>query len=215
MVGQTATPFPAPAGRSVTLELMRELKQRDRWALLACLVMTPALGLAQQVPRKSPEFVIQIPKGPQLLLSQFRGKVVALEFLFTTCPHCQHSSQLMSKLYTELKPKGFQPLGVAFNEGAEQMVPLFVQGLRVNYPVGVASQQSVYNYMGISIMQRLVVPQIVLIDRQGVIRVQTSAARGQEDIGGEPELRAKIEALLDAPPPHHPGSVQHKRKNKS
>lgn len=194
---------------------MREFKQRAHWVLLASLALAPVLSPAQQVPRKSPEFVIRIPNGQQLLLSQFRGKVVALEFLFTTCPHCQHSSQLMSKLYTELKPRGFQPLGVAFNEGAERMVPIFVQGLGVNYPVGVAPQQAVYTYMNISILQRLVVPQIVLIDRAGMIRLQTSAARGQEDIGGEPELRAKIEALLNEPPPRHTGSSHHTRKKKS
>ncbi len=191
---------------------MREFKRRVHWALLVCLATLPVFSQAQEVPRKSPEFVIQIPKGPQLLLSQFRGKVVALEFLFTTCPHCQHSSQVMSKLYTELKPKGFQPLGVAFNERAEDMVPAFVQGLGVNYPVGVASQQSVYDYMGVSIIQRLVVPQIVLIDRAGIIRLQTSPARGQEDIGGEAELRAKLEALLNEPPARRTGTSHRQRK---
>lgn len=40
--------------------------------------------LAAPVPRKSPEFAISMPGGGQRLLSQYRGKVVALAFLSTT-----------------------------------------------------------------------------------------------------------------------------------
>ena len=42
-----------------------------------------ALGAAE-VPRPSPEFVINLTNGPQKLLSEYRGKVVALEFISTT-----------------------------------------------------------------------------------------------------------------------------------
>ena len=39
------------------------------------------------VPRKAAEVTITMNSGEQLLLSSLRGKVVALEFLLTTCPH--------------------------------------------------------------------------------------------------------------------------------
>ena len=38
---------------------------------------------AAPIPRPAPEFVIRRPGG-DLLLSQFRGKVIVLAFLFTT-----------------------------------------------------------------------------------------------------------------------------------
>ena len=41
-------------------------------------------AFAQPVPRASPEFVINMTNGSQLLLSQYTGKVVLLAFLFTT-----------------------------------------------------------------------------------------------------------------------------------
>ncbi len=52
----------------------------------ACLfVLAGAAVWAQPpVPRPSPEFVLRYPFGRQELLSQYRGKVIALEFLFTT-----------------------------------------------------------------------------------------------------------------------------------
>jgi hypothetical protein len=40
------------------------------------------------VPRHSPEFVIHFPDGSQQLLSSYRGKVVALLCVYTTCMHC-------------------------------------------------------------------------------------------------------------------------------
>jgi peroxiredoxin len=190
---------------------MREFKRPSYRSLLVCLAALPILGQAQQVPRKSPEFVIQIPKGPQLLLSQFRGKVVALEFLFTTCPHCQHASQLMSKLYSELGPKGLQPVGIAFNDQANLLVPDFVREFGVNYPMGAASQSAVYSYLDLSLLTRIVVPQIVLIDRSGMIRLQTTPAKGQDDLAGEPALRARLEELLKEPPPHK-SAVTHRKK---
>ncbi len=76
-----------------------------------------ALGLSfpalfgAEVPRPAPELVIRQVNGKQLLLSQYRGKVVALEFLQTTCPHCQTCSALLNKMYQEYGPRGFQPIG--------------------------------------------------------------------------------------------------------
>src|SRR5579884_1389421 len=67
-------------------------------------------------PYAAPEFVVNLPGGKQLLLSSLRGKVVVMEFLFTTCPHCQHASQVFTQLYSEFGSRGFQPVGVAFNE---------------------------------------------------------------------------------------------------
>jgi protein-disulfide isomerase len=43
------------------------------------------------LPRKSPEFTIVEPSGKQTLLSSYKGKVVVLEFISTSCPHCQQN----------------------------------------------------------------------------------------------------------------------------
>lgn len=198
---------------------MREFKQRFHCALLVCLFALPILAQVPgqpapaNVPRKAPEFEIKVPKGPNLLLSQFRGKVVVLELMFTTCPHCQHASQMMSKLYTELGPKGLQPLGIAWNGNAEMLVPDFVRTYGVNFPVGWANQTEVYQFLDLSLLQRMVVPQIVIIDRSGTIRVQTDPVKGPEELANEPVMRAKIEELLKEPVHRRPASVQRKKKS--
>jgi peroxiredoxin len=154
-----------------------------------------ALFAEQTVPRPSPEFVINYPGGKQALLSQYKGKVVLLAFIFTTCPHCQVTSQLVSKLNTEYAAKGFQPLAVAVNPMALMLVNDFVRDFHTNFPVGASETGPALSFLQISGADRWVVPQVVLIDRKGVIRAQTPP-QGDEKLQEETYLRQQIESLL-------------------
>ncbi len=57
--------------------------------LLALLTLTAIVALPAELPRKSPEFIIQMlnkdgkhaDQNSDLLLSKYRGKVVVIEFL--------------------------------------------------------------------------------------------------------------------------------------
>lgn len=169
--------------------------------ILASLLALGVTGLfaAHPVPRKAGEFVIKMTDGKEMLLTSTRGKVVAVEFLFTTCPHCQESAKMLTKLQAELGPKGFQPLGVAINDMAGMLVPDFVQTYGVRFPIGFADRNEMLKYMGFSPMMRWVVPQMVLIDRTGTIRYQTPP-EGDPQLGLEGYLRGKIVELLNEKP---------------
>jgi len=163
--------------------------------LLAVLAFTAAPAFSAQIPRKAPEFAIQMPDGSQKLLSSYRGKVVVLEFIFTTCPHCQHSCQLLSQLQKEYGPRGFQPLAVAWNDMAKMMVPDFVREFKVTFPVGYGDRNVVNNFLQNPPEEMLHVPQIVFIDRKGMIRMQ-SLPRNDGATGTEANIRGMIEKLL-------------------
>jgi len=158
---------------------------------------------APPVPRPATPLEISDPSGSHYQLSNYKGKVVVVQFLFTTCPHCQAYSALLSKLQTEYGPRGFQAFGVAFNEEANaNTIRAYQAQNHVNFPIGVAAptptpRDTVLNFMKFSAIMRLVVPQVALIDRKGVIIEQTeqdpqNAAPLQE----EPHLRAAIEKAL-------------------
>ena len=171
-----------------------------------------AASAANPVPRKAGEFVIKMTDGKEMLLSSTKGKVVAVEFLFTTCPHCQESAKLLTKLQAEFGPKGFQPLGVAINPMAGMLVPDFVRTYGVKFPVGFSESNEMLKYMGFSVMERWVVPQMLLIDRSGTIRYQTPA-EGDHQLGLEGYLRTKILDLLNEKPgaaPPAPAPVKKK-----
>ena len=129
--------------------------------------------------RKAPELAFNIPgQGPKLL-SQYRGKVVALEFIFTTCPHCQAASKVMSKYQAEFGPRGFQAVDIAVNENADLLVENFAKDYQVAFPVGWVTRDQMLSFMGYT-SGRFVVPQLVLIDRKGVIHYQTPALEDPE-----------------------------------
>ena len=136
--------------------------------------------------------------GEHKLLSSYRGKVVMIEFLHTTCPHCQQASQVFSKLYTEYGSRGFQPLGVAWNDMANMLVPDFIKSNKVNYPIAFATREAVMDYLSMSPVVRSVVPQIVWIDRKGMIRSQTPPL-GDEKMLSEKYWREMIETLTSEP----------------
>ena len=169
--------------------------------LAAAVLLSAALTLQAQAPpvlRHSPDFVVKFPDGNQMLLSSLKGKVVGLLFVHTTCPHCQRTSQVFTKLYQEYKPRGFEAVDVAFNTMANIYVKDFVKDYQIGYPVGFAAPDDVLNYMGFSVMERYVVPQIVWIDRQGNIRSQTPPM-GDEKLLQESYWRNMIETLLKEP----------------
>lgn len=54
------------------------------WKKIAVLGLLAGSLAAIDIPRKSPEFAIQMPDGKQLLVSNYRGKVLCLVFILTT-----------------------------------------------------------------------------------------------------------------------------------
>jgi peroxiredoxin len=127
--------------------------------------------------------------------------VVLLQFLYTTCQHCQATSRTFTKIQNELGPRGLQVLGVAFNEEAlsnADALRAYANANGVTFPICIASREAVLNYLGISFMSRFVVPQIVLIDRQGVIRAQSDAL-GSQELMDEAGLRPLLERLIAEP----------------
>ena len=165
-----------------------------------------ALGVSTLVattpaPRKSPEFNISEPSGKQTALSSFRGKVVVVEFLLTNCPHCMRVAKMLGKLQDELGPQGLQTIGVAFdNNLTGKAVTKFSQDLGVTYLVGYSSSAEVDSYLGRTPTERLMVPQIVVIDRGGVIRAQSHPVR-EANLEDETYLRNFLTNLLKVAAP--------------
>jgi thiol-disulfide isomerase/thioredoxin len=169
------------------------------WASFAGIALLSACLLAaeNETLRKAPELSFSIPSKGSQLLSQYRGKVVALEFIFTTCPHCQAASKVMTKFQQEYGPRGLQVLDVAVNPNADLLVENFVKDYQVGFPVGWTPQEQMVTFMGFS-SARFVVPQLVLIDRKGVIHYQTPAGEDEnwDKLMKEDTIRQHIEELL-------------------
>jgi peroxiredoxin len=164
-------------------------------ASAAFLALTVSAIAGPPVPRKSPEFTITDPAGKQVLLSSFKGKILVLPFMFTTCPHCQREAQMLTKLQKEFAPRGVVMLGTVFDDANGPKAAQFVKEFNIGFPVGFAGRDSVTSYLGLSVMDRWVVPQIAILDRKGNIVAQ-SLATGSPELQDETYLRTFIEKLL-------------------
>ncbi|HSP70423.1 MAG TPA: TlpA disulfide reductase family protein [Bryobacteraceae bacterium] len=172
-----------------------------RTALLALFItLGVSVQAAAPVPRPSKEFTVAVPGGQQILLSSLKGKVAVVQFLFTWCPHCQAFSKILTQLNNEYSSRGFQALGVAFDDDDPKTPPLKDKAVAygqqyAGFPVGAANRSTVFGYLGLSELQRIGVPQIVVIDRKGVIREQ-SPGEGGGPLGDPAHLKPLIESLL-------------------
>ena len=159
-----------------------------------CLALAPALGA--QIPRKAPDLTMSLASGKQIRLSQYKGKVVALEFMLITCPACKRTSGTMQKVYEELGSKGFQPLGAVIDGAAPQQLSAYLRGVRLSYPVGTCDRYAVIDFLQHPVMLRMMVPQLVIIDKKGAIRAQypgtDSFFRNEEE-----NMRKLLESLLN------------------
>ena len=171
---------------------------RNRFAALLMAAFVAATAFGAEIPRKAPELIIDLPNGAKLPISKYKGKVIAVEILLTGCSHCQAATRTIAKLNKEYGPKGFQPIGGAINEDAAQQLATFIKEQGVNYPVGLLNRDNAYAFLQHSVMMTMPMPQLVFIDRQGMIRAQysgTSAFFNDE----ERNMREQIESLLKEP----------------
>jgi peroxiredoxin len=96
-------------------------------------------------------------------LSQFRGKVVLLNFFTFECKPCRAEMPAINQINQELQGRGFQTLGIGLASTPAQLGSLARQ-LGLDYPVLAGNDQVSQAYGRIEF-----VPTTFIIDRQGHI----------------------------------------------
>lgn len=102
--------------------------------------LTPLVG---GVP--APDFSLPGTDGQTHTLSQYRGKVVLLEFIATWCPHCRNDAPIVNEAYEKFKDKDVQffavnasPYGYNYQGPSGEQAPATMADLnwfRDNYKV--------------------------------------------------------------------------------
>ena len=155
---------------------------------------------AAELPRKAPEFTINLLGGKKLELSSYQGKVVALVFILTTCPHCQNTTQILTRAQKEFGARGFQVLESTVEVGGEGMLPRFIDQFSPPFPVGFNVFDAAQAFMQHSVMLIMHMPGLMFIDRQGRVVAQYEGDDPfMSEDKQEANIRAKIEQLLKAP----------------
>jgi len=137
---------------------------------LFLLLVSLTLDAQGLVPRPAPDLRIVEASGKATTLSTFRGRVVLLAFISTQCAHCQRASMVFQQLSHEFAGN-LQVAEVAFDEGAD--TPAFTKRFGLSFPIGVSNTDLTHDFLGIAHGERLGTPQVVVIDRSGMIRAQS------------------------------------------
>lgn len=187
---------------------MRQLRAFVRPHAAAILAAAAVLIVATRVPHvfaqagmpepgmrtASPPFTVQT-IGGELRIETLRGKVVLLDFMTTTCPACRQASHGIQKVYAELGFRGFQPLGVALNAVSAVDLFTYATAQALTFQVGTAPRRAILGFLQHPADRPLLVPTLVLLDRQGGMCGVETGWQGDE------ALRAKVLKLLSEPTP--------------
>ena len=115
----------------------------------------------------APDFTLEDLNGNTIKLSDYKGKVVVLNFWATWCPPCRKEIPDFNELQKQYGDKGLQFIGVALDEEGMPKVKKWVAANPVDYPVvvGDVNIRKAYGEMN-------AIPVTLLIDRQGIIRTR-------------------------------------------
>lgn len=161
--------------------------------LLAVLGAVAGLQYLHRPPNigyEAADFTLPDLQGKPVRLSDFRGKVVFLNFWATWCPPCRMEMPNMEGLYKQLAPRDFVMLAVAEDEGGAAAVGPFVRELGLSFPVLLDPEATLSPRYGATGY-----PETFIIDRNGRVVNHTI---GPEDWDSK-EMVAYFEQLLAAP----------------
>ncbi len=125
-------------------------------------------------PRPSPEFAVRLTPSGQISPTQYKGKVVVLAFILTTCPHCQHSVGILSGYQQEYGPRGLVVMAAAFNDMANMLVPDFNKQFKPHSRSVGRCADDVLVHPRHSARTQMYAPIMAFIDKKGMIRHQHS-----------------------------------------
>lgn len=141
-----------------------------------------------KTPVPAPNFTLKNMDGESLSLSDYRGKVVMLNFWASWCPPCRHEIPSMESVYQDLLKQGFVVLGINEFEDPDQVFS-YMGRLSVfpSFPILFDREGKVSSLYGVKGM-----PTTFLIDKQG--RVVYRAVGGRDF--NHPAVRKLIHELL-------------------
>jgi peroxiredoxin len=126
----------------------------------------------------APGWVLKDVDGQPVNFSQFKGKVVVLDFWATWCPPCRSEIPGYVKLQEKYKDKGLVIIGVSVDQGGADVVKKFAADFHMNYPVVLADDGLVEAFGHVHSVSEAspagdgidAIPTTFIIDRDGKIR---------------------------------------------
>lgn len=133
----------------------------------------------------APAWELQDLDGKTVKSSDFKGKVLILDFWATWCPPCRKEIPGFIDLQKKYQASGLTVVGVSVDHASPAAIKTFIEKAGINYPVLAADEKIVAAYGGID-----GIPTTFIIDQAGHIVKQ------HVGFTDESEIEKEIKRLL-------------------
>lgn len=155
-------------------------------AVAGILWLAAPLSQAEAATTAAPEWQLNDPDGQSVKLSDFKGKVVILDFWATWCPPCRAEIPGFIELQKRYSGQGLTVVGVSLDTAGASVVKSFIKRVGMNYPVVIGNEKTAADYGGIT-----AIPTTFVLDRNG--NIVTSHQGFASQVVFESEIRPLLE----------------------
>lgn len=136
----------------------------------------------------APDFALKDATGKTVHLTDYRGKVILLDFWATWCGPCNIEIPWLEDFQRTYKNRGFEVVGVSMDDDGWKAILPFAAEKKINYRILLGDDKTGDQYGGVEAL-----PTTFLIDRDGRI------AKSFVGLSDKEEFQNAIEKLLQAP----------------
>ncbi|MGI8428186.1 MAG: TlpA family protein disulfide reductase [Solirubrobacteraceae bacterium] len=159
------------------------------------------LYAGDQAGRRAPGFALPDPEYKHFYdLQDYKGKVVLIDIMTTSCPHCM----LMSTTLESVKQRYGDKVGiisVVLPPDNQATVSKYIATNKITVPIVCDMGQMTVSYLNAKPGQaHLDVPHLFIVDQNGIIRDDFSYNDKDREVFEGPALIAKIDKLLKTEP---------------
>jgi peroxiredoxin len=136
--------------------------------------------------RPAPDFALKDAAGQSVKLSDYKGKIVLLNFWATWCGPCTLEIPWFEEFEQQYKSRGFEVVGVSMDEDGWDVIKPFIKEHNVNYRVLLGNDSVGQLYGGVDNL-----PTTFIIDREGRLAFPPHVG-----LAGKNEYLSEIQSLL-------------------
>jgi peroxiredoxin len=131
-------------------------------------------GIGSHIGERAPDFTLRSLDGEFISLSQFRGRVVILDFWASWCGPCRSTMPNLHALWRDVADRGVDLIGISLDRteaAASSYLASNGYGDVISLWESLSAAQAVASLYGVR-----AIPQTVVIDRNGIVRFNNHPA---------------------------------------
>jgi thiol-disulfide isomerase/thioredoxin len=131
------------------------------------LVLPGAVVSGDAVGNMPADYEVPTLDGAKFKLSDYRGKVLVVDFWATWCGPCRQEIPQLVRISNQNRERGVEIVGLHIDDrgrSTPQQIRRFIEQYSINYPVGMASDDMFTAYLG---TVEDTIPQTLVFDRKG------------------------------------------------